>query len=85
MPKGWDKLFVSIISVETGKTVAKSGKAIVKNGNCQWSEIVSQSIWVSHDHDSSKETDQEYLFKLVVAMVLFLLSIFLLLKVSIFY
>ncbi|KAF2289836.1 hypothetical protein GH714_038861 [Hevea brasiliensis] len=27
VPKGWDKLFVSIISVETGKTIAKSSKA----------------------------------------------------------
>ncbi|KAH7512053.1 hypothetical protein FEM48_Zijuj12G0049600 [Ziziphus jujuba var. spinosa] len=28
MPKGWDKLFVSIVSVETGKAIAKSSKAI---------------------------------------------------------
>ncbi|KAA8516614.1 hypothetical protein F0562_016880 [Nyssa sinensis] len=66
VPKGWDKLFVSIISVETGKTIAKSSKAIVRNGNCQWSESLSESIWLSQD-DSSKELE-ECLFKFVVAM-----------------
>ncbi|KAF8403162.1 hypothetical protein HHK36_011259 [Tetracentron sinense] len=66
VPKGWDKLFVSIISVETGKTITKSSKALVRNGNCQWTETLSESIWVSQD-DSSKELE-ECFFKLVVAM-----------------
>ncbi|CAK9157704.1 unnamed protein product [Ilex paraguariensis] len=66
VPKGWDKLFVSIISVETGKTIAKSNKALVRNGNCQWTETLSESIWLSHD-DSPKELE-EYLFKLVITM-----------------
>lgn len=67
MPKGWDKLYVSIISVETGKTIAKSDKATVRNGACQWTENLSESLWISQD-DSSKELD-EYLFKLVISMV----------------
>ncbi|KAK2983738.1 hypothetical protein RJ640_024091 [Escallonia rubra] len=66
VPKGWDKLFVSLISVGTGKTVAKSTKAPVRNGNCQWSETLSESLWISKD-DSSKELEG-CLFKLVVSM-----------------
>ncbi|KAK9168524.1 hypothetical protein Syun_000664 [Stephania yunnanensis] len=66
VPKGWDKLFVSVISVETGKTVTKSGKASVRNGTCHWKETLSESIWLLRD-SHSKEMD-ECLFKLVVSM-----------------
>ncbi|KAJ8765901.1 hypothetical protein K2173_020417 [Erythroxylum novogranatense] len=66
VPKGWDKLFVSIISVETGKALVKSGKAIVKNGSCRWTETLSESIWMPQ-HDAPKE-NEEHLQKLVVAM-----------------
>ncbi|KAK9282833.1 hypothetical protein L1049_011056 [Liquidambar formosana] len=66
VPKGWDKLFVSIFSMERGKTIAKSGKASVRNGNCQWTETLSESIWISQE-DAMKELEQ-YLVKLVVAM-----------------
>ncbi|GKA15782.1 A-kinase anchor protein 9-like protein [Tanacetum coccineum] len=66
VPKVWDKLLVSIISVETGKTIARSSKALVRNGTCQWTETLSESIWISH-YDSSKELE-EHLFKFVVSM-----------------
>ncbi|XP_047316543.1 girdin-like [Impatiens glandulifera] len=66
VPKGWDKLYVSIVSVETGKTLAKLSKSSVRSGNCQWSESVSESFWFSQD-DSSKE-HEESLFKFVVSM-----------------
>ncbi|KAK6271079.1 hypothetical protein POUND7_008177 [Theobroma cacao] len=66
VPKGWDKLFVSIISVDTGKTITKSSKASVRNGNCRWAEAFSESIWIVRG-DSSEVID-ECLFKLVVAM-----------------
>lgn len=59
---------MSIVSVETGKTTAKSSKASARNGNCQWTETLSESIWISQD-DNSKELE-EFLFKFVVAMVL---------------
>lgn len=67
VPEGWDKLVVSIISVETGKTIAKSGKAIARNGNCQWIEAFSESIWIQPD-DASKDAE-EYAIKLVVSLV----------------
>lgn len=66
VPKGWDKLFVSIISVDTGKTITKSSKASVRNGNCRWTETFTESVWVARG-DTSKVID-ECLFKLVVAM-----------------
>ncbi|RWR93834.1 protein MLP1-like protein [Cinnamomum micranthum f. kanehirae] len=65
VPKGWDRLLVSVISIETGKTVAKSSKAVVRNSNCQWTEALSESIWVSQE-DASKELE-ECLFKFVVS------------------
>ncbi|KAK1403361.1 hypothetical protein POM88_002966 [Heracleum sosnowskyi] len=66
VPEGWDKLFVSIISVETGKTIAKSNKASVRNGTCQWMEALSESLWIPQD-DSSNELE-EILLKLVISM-----------------
>ncbi|KAA8534478.1 hypothetical protein F0562_031995 [Nyssa sinensis] len=66
VPKGWDKLSVSLISVETGKTIRKSRKASVQNGNCRWTEALSESIWISRD-DASKELEH-CLFKLLVSM-----------------
>ncbi|PON56159.1 RPG related protein [Parasponia andersonii] len=66
VPKGWDKLVVSVVSVETGKTVSKTSKAVVRNGSCQWNETLSESIRVPDD-DSYKETD-DCLFKFIVSM-----------------
>ncbi|XP_068645929.1 uncharacterized protein [Aristolochia californica] len=65
VPKGWDKLVVSVTSVETGKTVAKSNKTFVRNGTCRWTETLSESIWIAQD--ASKELE-ECQFKFVLAM-----------------
>ncbi|GAY54464.1 C2 NT-type domain-containing protein [Citrus sinensis] len=64
VPKGWDKLVVSVVLVETGKTIAKSSKAPVRNGNCRWIETFSESIWIPQDN-ALKEIE-ECLIKLVV-------------------
>uniref|UniRef100_A0A803Q449 C2 NT-type domain-containing protein n=1 Tax=Cannabis sativa TaxID=3483 RepID=A0A803Q449_CANSA len=66
VPKGWDKLVVSVVSVETGKTVSKTSKALVRNGSCQWNETLSESIRVSED-DSSKVME-DCLYKFIVSM-----------------
>ncbi|XP_059307607.1 uncharacterized protein LOC132059121 [Lycium ferocissimum] len=66
VPKGWDKLSVSLISVETGKTVSKSGKASVRNGNCKWTETWSQSMWITPDDISNKQ--EQFPFKFIVTM-----------------
>ncbi|CAI9097899.1 OLC1v1034419C3 [Oldenlandia corymbosa var. corymbosa] len=50
-----------MISAESGKTVAKLGKALVRSGNCQWTETISESVWVSKE-------SEECIFKFVVSM-----------------
>ncbi|KAL5195561.1 hypothetical protein HKD37_20G057393 [Glycine soja] len=52
--KGWNNLFVSIISIETGETIAKSGKATVQNGECCWEDSILNN--------------EGFLLKLVVVM-----------------
>ncbi|XP_058770127.1 uncharacterized protein LOC131643819 [Vicia villosa] len=64
--KGWNQLFVSIISIETGETIAKSNKALVKNGECGWEETMLSSIWIS-DY-SLQDNNQSCILKLLVAM-----------------
>ncbi|XP_015951522.1 uncharacterized protein LOC107476250 [Arachis duranensis] len=66
VPKGWEKLFVSVVSVESGKAIAKSSKVLVRNGSCQWSDCFSEFVLFPGDN-SSKEID-ECLLKLIVAM-----------------
>ncbi|XP_009787654.1 putative WEB family protein At1g65010, chloroplastic [Nicotiana sylvestris] len=66
VPKGWDKLSISLICVETGKTVSKSGKALVRNGNCKWTETWSQSIWITPDDISNQQ--EQFPFKFIVTM-----------------
>ncbi|KAJ1404743.1 NT-type C2 domain [Sesbania bispinosa] len=63
--KGWNKLFVSIISMETGETIAKSSKASVQNGQCHWEDSMLSTIWIS---DDSLEDNESCLLKLLVAM-----------------
>ncbi|XP_050890351.1 uncharacterized protein LOC127095748 [Lathyrus oleraceus] len=64
--KGWNQLFVSIVSIETGETIAKSNKVLVKNGVCDWEETMLSSIWIS-DY-SLQDSNQSFLLKLLVAM-----------------
>ncbi|CAN1772874.1 hypothetical protein LINPERHAP1_LOCUS12331 [Linum perenne] len=67
VPRGWDKLYVTVISVETGKTIARLSKsAVSRNGSCDWSESLTESVWVSSD-EPSKELE-DCVFKFVVAM-----------------
>ncbi|XP_039785345.1 spindle pole body component 110-like isoform X6 [Panicum virgatum] len=49
-----DRLLISIISVDTGKTIARSSKAAARNGICQWPDSILESIWFSQD-EASKE------------------------------
>ncbi|KAF0932826.1 hypothetical protein E2562_012154 [Oryza meyeriana var. granulata] len=66
VPAVSDRLFLSIISVDTGKTVAKSSKAAAHSGICQWPDNILESIWFSQD-EVSKEFD-ECQYKIVVSV-----------------
>ncbi|VFR00341.1 unnamed protein product [Cuscuta campestris] len=63
---GWDKLFVSFIAADTGKTTAKTTKANVRNGTCKWADPIYETTRLLQDV-KSKEYDEK-LYKLVVAM-----------------
>lgn len=67
MPKGWDRLSISVVSAETGKAVAKSAKASVWNGSCQWTDSFSESVWLP-TYDASKNIEG-CLLKVAVFMV----------------
>ncbi|GJW71487.1 hypothetical protein Tco_0128404 [Tanacetum coccineum] len=63
----WMVIFpLSLISVETGQIIAKTGRALTQNGSCRWTEDLSEYIWVPHD-DSSKGLER-CLYKLVISM-----------------
>lgn len=66
---GWDKLFISFIPADTGKTTAKTTKASVRNGSCKWADPIYETTRLLQDV-KNKEYDEK-LYKLVVAMVNF--------------
>ncbi|XP_074591116.1 uncharacterized protein LOC141847021 [Curcuma longa] len=64
VPRGWDRLMLSIILMESGKVLAKTGKATVRSGNCQWTE--AETLWVSQA-DASQDLEKCQ-FKIVVSL-----------------
>ena len=72
VPAVSDRLFLSIVSVDTGKTIAKSSKAAARSGICQWPDSILEPIWFSRD-EVSKEYD-ECQYKIVVSVVWTLLQ-----------
>ncbi|KAH7291680.1 hypothetical protein KP509_29G028700 [Ceratopteris richardii] len=65
--RGWDKLLVSLIPLDTNKVSAKTGKSTVKNGACLWPEPVYESPLVFQDPvGNGKDATAPY--KLLVSM-----------------
>jgi hypothetical protein len=62
-----DRLLISIISVDTGKTIARSSKAAARNGICQWPDSILESIWFSQDEASKEFEDCQC--RITVSMV----------------
>jgi hypothetical protein len=62
-----DRLLISIISVDTGKTIARSSKAASRNGACQWPDSISESVRFSQDEVSKEFEDCQC--RIVVSMV----------------
>ncbi|XP_019175194.1 PREDICTED: putative leucine-rich repeat-containing protein DDB_G0290503 isoform X2 [Ipomoea nil] len=63
---GWDKLFISFIPADSGKTTAKTTKASVRNGSCKWADPIYETTRLLQDV-KNKEYDEK-LYKIVVAM-----------------
>ncbi|KAE9587162.1 putative EEIG1/EHBP1 domain-containing protein [Lupinus albus] len=63
---GWDKLFISLIPVDTGKATAKTTKANVRNGTCKWSDPIYETTRLLQDIKTRQY--EEKLYKLVVGM-----------------
>ncbi|TVU30808.1 hypothetical protein EJB05_22451, partial [Eragrostis curvula] len=63
---GWDKLFLSFISSDTGKVTAKTNKANVRNGTCKWPDPIYEATRLLQDPRTKTYDDK--LYKLVVAM-----------------
>ncbi|XP_062205036.1 COP1-interactive protein 1-like [Phragmites australis] len=63
---GWDKLFLSFISADTGKVTSKTNKANVRNGSCKWPDPIYEATRLLQD--SRTKTYDDKLYKLVVAM-----------------
>lgn len=62
---GWDKLFVTFISADTGKVTAKTSKSHVRNGTCKWADPIYETTRLLQDANT-KQYDEK-LYKLVVA------------------
>ncbi|KVI07246.1 EEIG1/EHBP1 N-terminal domain-containing protein [Cynara cardunculus var. scolymus] len=63
---GWEKLFISFIPTETGKTTAKTSKANVRNGSCKWADPIYETTRLLLDSKSKQYDDK--LYRLVVGM-----------------
>ncbi|XBJ09819.1 hypothetical protein VPH35_014815 [Triticum aestivum] len=61
-----DRLLITITSVDSGKTIAKSSKAAAINGACQWHDSILQAIRFPKDEVSHEF--QECQCKIVVSM-----------------
>ncbi|XP_028757470.1 coiled-coil domain-containing protein 18 isoform X2 [Neltuma alba] len=63
---GWDKLFISFIPSDSGKAIAKTTKANVRNGTCKWADPIYETTRLLQDLKSRQYDDK--LYKLVVGM-----------------
>lgn len=63
---GWDKLVVSLLSVETGRITVKTSRGIVRNGSCQWPDPVVESTKLFQNPVTGECNDK--LYKLFVQM-----------------
>ncbi|XP_074581323.1 uncharacterized protein LOC141837851 [Curcuma longa] len=63
--QGWDKLFISFIPIDVGKTTAKTNKVNVRNGSCKWPDPIYETTRLLQD--AKAKTYDEKLYKLLVA------------------
>ncbi|KAI3685409.1 hypothetical protein L6452_34651 [Arctium lappa] len=63
---GWEKLYISFIPTESGKIIAKTSKANVRNGTCKWADPIYETTRLLVDSRNKRYDDN--LYKLVVGM-----------------
>ncbi|XP_042408200.1 sporulation-specific protein 15-like isoform X1 [Zingiber officinale] len=63
--QGWDKLFISLIPIDVGKTTAKTNKVNVRNGSCKWPDPIYETTRLLQD--AKTKTYDEKLYNLLVA------------------
>ncbi|XP_039071458.1 restin homolog isoform X2 [Hibiscus syriacus] len=63
---GWDKLYISFVPADSGKTTTKTTKANVRNGTCKWADPIYETTRLLQDI-KTKQFDEK-IYKLVVAM-----------------
>ncbi|XP_076958962.1 uncharacterized protein LOC143634879 [Bidens hawaiensis] len=63
---GWDKLFVCFIPTESGKIIAKTSKANVRNGTCKWADPIYETTRLLVDSRNKRYDDK--LYNLIVGM-----------------
>ncbi|KAL7616151.1 hypothetical protein Lser_V15G00136 [Lactuca serriola] len=63
---GWDKLFICLIPIESGKIIAKTSKANVRNGACKWADPIYETTRLLQDARNKRYDDK--LYNLIVGM-----------------
>ncbi|KAI7736202.1 hypothetical protein M8C21_033530 [Ambrosia artemisiifolia] len=63
---GWDKLFVCFVPIESGKIIAKTSKANVRNGACKWADPIYETTRLLVDSRNKRYDDK--LYNLIVGM-----------------
>jgi hypothetical protein len=64
---GWDKIFISVVCVDKGKSIAKTSRAVVRNGTCH--RLDSMSEFLSFYQDVATKEIEECQYRFVVLMV----------------
>lgn len=62
---GYDKLSISLISLETGKIVSNTGRASINNGTCQWADAIF--VTTRLEQDAKTGNYHEKMYNLVVS------------------
>lgn len=60
--QGWDKLVISVIPYETGRPVAKTPRAVVKNGECHWPDSIIETTRMVFDTRINSYEEKKYRF-----------------------
>lgn len=63
--QGYDKLCISLISLETGKIASNTGRASIHNGTCQWADAIYASTRL--EQDAKTGNYYEKIYNLVVS------------------